>query len=127
MLDCISREAAKKLICGRCGSSVGCIDEEFCPFICDLNAIPAADVCSTETLKQVMWERDAALAQLAEIGKGLGEKMDDVREVVLCGNCYLHDKCATEDVFKFARLSEENRFCGVGSLKRNGAQMEAQT
>ena len=33
-----------------------------------------------KVLKQVYWERDTALHQLAEIGKGLGEKMDDVVE-----------------------------------------------
>ena len=45
-----------------------------------IEKLPAADVCSVEAFKQVMWERDTALAQLAEIGKGLGAKMDDVRE-----------------------------------------------
>lgn len=47
----------------------------------------------------------------------------DAREVVLCANCYLHDKCATEDVFKFARLADEHRFCGVGAWKRNSARL----
>lgn len=28
---------------------------------------------------QIKWERDTALSQLKEIGKGLGEKMDDVK------------------------------------------------
>lgn len=28
---------------------------------------------------QIRWERDTALSQLKEIGKGLGEKMDDVK------------------------------------------------
>ena len=27
---------------------------------------------------QIRWERDTALSQLKEIGKGLGEKMDDI-------------------------------------------------
>lgn len=31
-----------------------------------------------KVLKQVYWERDTALHQLAEIGKGLGEKMDSI-------------------------------------------------
>lgn len=44
MNDFISRESAKKLICRRCGSPNGCKDQEFCPFICDLNDIPAADL-----------------------------------------------------------------------------------
>ena len=47
----------------------------------------------------------------------------DVRPVVLCRNCYLHDNCTTEDIFKFARLAEDSRFCGVGSYQRNSADM----
>ena len=39
------------------------------------------DVRPATLLEQVEWERDTALTQLAEIGKGLGEKMDDVRQV----------------------------------------------
>lgn len=33
---------------------------------------------SYEAFKQVMWERDLAISQLNEIGKSLGEKMDDI-------------------------------------------------
>ena len=47
----------------------------------------------------------------------------DVREVILCGECYLHTHCRTEDVFDFAGLRDENRFCSVGKRKTNGAQM----
>lgn len=50
----------------------------------------------------------------------------DVQEVVLCGECYLHTHCRTEDVFDFAGLREENRFCAVGKRKTNGAKMEVQ-
>lgn len=50
----------------------------------------------------------------------------DVREVVLCGECYLHTHCRTEDVFDFAGLREENRFCSVGKRKTNSAKMEVQ-
>lgn len=35
-----------------------------------------------EVHKQVMWERDIAIEQLREIGKSLGEKMDDVAEAI---------------------------------------------
>ena len=31
---------------------------------------------------QIRWERDTALEQLAEIGKGLGSRMDDVVEAL---------------------------------------------
>ena len=30
---------------------------------------------------QIKWERDVALRQLSEIGKGFGERMDDIREL----------------------------------------------
>lgn len=45
-----------------------------------IKEMPSADVVEREVLDQVYWERDTALHQLAEIGKGLGEKMDDVVE-----------------------------------------------
>lgn len=45
----------------------------------------AADVVDKKTheevCKQIMWERDVAIAQLKEIGKSLGEKMSDVAPV----------------------------------------------
>ena len=37
---------------------------------------------SKEYVEQILWERDTAIAQLDEIGKGLGEKMDDVKTIV---------------------------------------------
>lgn len=45
---------------------------------------------SRAVFEQVMWERDIALKQLADIGKGLGEKMDDVAPVVH-GYWIMHD------------------------------------
>jgi hypothetical protein len=48
----------------------------------------------------------------------------DVRPVVLCGVCELHGHCYTEDVFAFARLAEENRFCAVGKVKTNVVKKE---
>jgi len=46
-----------------------------------LKSIPASDVVSRDAYDQTDWERCVALAQLKEIGKGLGERMDDVRPV----------------------------------------------
>jgi len=40
--------------------------------------MPPADVVSVSAYKQVMWERDVAVEQLKQIGKGLGETMDDI-------------------------------------------------
>ena len=45
-----------------------------------INTFPAADVVSQKLFDQIDWERTVAISQLAEIGKGLGEKMDDVVE-----------------------------------------------
>lgn len=50
-------------------------------FIEMINEQEAADVVSRGVLEQVMWERDLAISQLEEIGKGFGEKMDDVVKV----------------------------------------------
>lgn len=44
----------------------------------DLESVPSADVVTREQYEQIHWERDVALHQLEEIGKGLGEKMVDV-------------------------------------------------
>ena len=44
--------------------------EEGCP--------EPADVVLVSAYKQVMWERDVAVEQLKQIGKGIGEVMDDV-------------------------------------------------
>ena len=44
----------------------------------DLEDIEPADVVPVSAYKQVMWERDVAVEQLKQIGKGLGEAMDDV-------------------------------------------------
>ena len=57
-----------------------------------------------------------------------GEKEDLIDELILaptvdavpvvrCGECKLHDNCYTEDVFKFAGLNDDSRFCGVGERK----------
>lgn len=69
-------------------------------------------------------------------GKDVHDRLDelpaaDVREVVLCGECFLHTHCRTEDVFDFAGLREENRFCSAGNLfrwkrKTNNAKTEVQ-
>lgn len=70
-------------------------------------------------------EREAALASIRHEDPALAYAIErvpaaDVREVTLCRDCFLHESCSTEDVFKFARLSEENRFCSVGSKERYG-------
>ena len=46
----------------------------------------------------------------------------DVRPVVLCRTCVLHGRCYTEDVFQFAGLDDDERFCGVGRKSGNGSE-----
>ena len=53
-------------------------DEAFADAIRVIESIEPADVVSVSAYKQVMWERDVAVEQLKQIGKGLGEAMDDV-------------------------------------------------
>ena len=43
--------------------------------------------------------------------------LDLVPRPVRCGECELHGHCTTEEVFKFAKLSDDKRFCGVGKRK----------
>lgn len=96
-----------------------------------LDIIPAADVVAAEAFKQVMWERDIALSQLAEIGKGLGAKMDDVRPVVTCRDCkhkgWIQEPEHGKSV-DYCRLIErcvdKKFFCAAGERKTNcGADM----
>lgn len=44
----------------------------------------------------------------------------DAVPVVRCRECKMHGSCYTEDVFKFARLNADRRFCGVGEQKGVG-------
>ena len=46
-----------------------------------LQKAPAVDAVSREVVKQIQWERDIAIAQLAEYGVGFGEKKKDLMEV----------------------------------------------
>lgn len=66
-----------------------CVDE--CPYYgdTDCNCYAQLAMDALELLKadqsvidQIEWERDTALEQLAEVDKSLGEKMDDLRELV---------------------------------------------
>lgn len=40
------------------------------------------NVVSRELYNQVVFERDVALNQLAEIGKSLGQSMDDIKKIM---------------------------------------------
>lgn len=57
-------------------------------YVIPKEGIPAVDAVERGVFEQVAWERDMAIAQLKDIGKGLGEKMDDVVKVVRCRECF---------------------------------------
>lgn len=46
-----------------------------------INSLPIVDAVPKSVYDQVCWERDTAIEQLKEIGKSLGEKMDNVRKL----------------------------------------------
>lgn len=69
----------------------GMVNEFYEPVECSaLEPDEKEQMVSRAVFEQVMWERDIALKQLSEIGKGLGEKMDDVATVVH-GYWIMHD------------------------------------
>lgn len=52
------------------------------PVVCqNIMDMPTVDAVSRAVYDQTAWERDVAVLQLKDIGKGLGEKMDDVAHV----------------------------------------------
>ena len=65
-----------------------------------LDAAKKGEIFSKEYVDQVRWERDIAISQLNDIGKSLGEKMDDVKNINIarwkelrhgyleCSNCH---------------------------------------
>lgn len=78
-----------------------------------VDRIPAADVVSRGAYDKTDWERCVALTQLKEIGKGLGERMDDVRPVVFCKDCkqYMGRPLENNESGICARTD-----CGVGEF-----------
>ena len=60
---------------------------------------------------------DPAMADVCTLERLKNAPTVDAVEVVRCSECILHDSCSTEDVFKFARLNDDRRFCGVGKRK----------
>ena len=61
-------------------------------------------------------ERDMALSQLADIGAGYAEKMDDFVRVVRCKDCKHWDfgDCYRQE------LTRPDDFCSYGERKDNG-------
>ena len=73
----------------------GMVNEFYEPVECStLDPDEKEQIVSRAVFEQVMWERDIALEQLAEIGKGLGERMDDVftaKDIIYCKDCAWHE------------------------------------
>ena len=93
-----------------------------------LETVPAADVVSRGAYDQCDWERCVALTQLKEIGKGLGERMDDVRPVVLCRDCVNYGEMLSGYdhrliCHKFALTTKPDDFCSRGERRNCGADM----
>lgn len=94
-----------------------------------IDSIPAADVVSRGAYDQCDWERVVALTQLKEIGKGLGERMDDVRPVVRCRDCVNYGEMLSGYdhrliCHKFALTTKPNFYCACGERRNCGARMK---
>lgn len=95
------------------------LDIDLSGIIRNISAIKPADVVPVFAYKQVMWERDTAVEQLKQIGKGLGEVMDDVAHVVRCKDCR---KCSYDPLFNYywcnltlgTRRVKPDDFCSYG-------------
>lgn len=102
-----------------------------------LDELPAVDAVERAVYEQVAWERDMAIEQLKAIGKGFGEKMDDVVEVVRCRKCKHWETdwppsgfdpanpryfCSVNDIFPtgdwFCKDGERKEYSLYESLKR---------
>ena len=97
-----------------------------------LKDIPAADVVSRGAYDQTDWERCVALTQLKEIGKSLGERMDDVRPVVLCRDCVNYGEMLSGYdhrliCHKFALTTKPDDFCSRGERRNCGADMREES
>lgn len=91
MSDLISRQAAIKAIDDLPNCYNGYSDTYDKAYIIGvLEEVPSIDAVPLGAYEQTRWERDMAIAQLAEIGKSLCEKMDNVATVVRCKDCKYH-------------------------------------
>lgn len=78
---------------------------------------PTIDAEPVKAIEQFKWERDVAIEQLNEIGKGLGSRMDDVATVVRCKDCKWWDKKWGCETFGFTRTNMENFYCADGERR----------
>jgi hypothetical protein len=89
-----------------------------------IDSIPAVDAVERGVFEQVAWERDIAIKQLADIGKSLGEKMDDVAKVVRCRECKYYDMIDRDDVVKaclyWKSFMSKDGYCSIGERREDG-------
>lgn len=87
---------------------------EYCGYVIRerVNAVPAADVVPRNAYNAIRWERDIMEKQLADIGKSLGQKMDDVQPVKH-GKWIL--KSQYESIEEYPEQYWECSLCGCGS------------
>lgn len=89
MSDLISRREALDAICENCDTVEAVCPHYPCSRLVAVEKLSSAqpNAVPRTTYEQAMYERDIAIKQIAEIGKGLGEKMDDVERIVRCKDC----------------------------------------
>ena len=79
---------------------------------------------SQGVVDQIRWERDTALSQLEQIGKGLGSKMDDIvamlkeqPQIVRCKDCKKHDTYDCNITYLTTQKTPNDWFCADGERK----------
>lgn len=78
--ECVITRGKSVCECGKCDYHI----KDSAVFFCDNQRVLTDALTMLKesvpqgVADQIRWERDTALSQLEEIGKGLGEKMDDI-------------------------------------------------
>ena len=71
---------------------------------------------SNSVFEQVKWERDVALSQLEEIGKGLGEKMDDIKALQANHEKKILDVTCGNRTIWFQKQEPHTIYCDIAKL-----------
>lgn len=79
------------------------------------DSFPTIDAVPVGAYEQTRWERDTAIEQLAEIGKSLCEKMDNVATVVRCKDCISFDKEGICQLHEINRSVDD--YCSDGKVE----------
>ena len=74
---------------------------------------PPAPIVSPMRYAQVLRERDMAMSQLADIGAGYGERMDNFVRVVRCRDCK-YWKCSAAFCKVTEQFVSEDGYCSYG-------------